>query len=230
MSRKKTFLFALKATVPVMAGYLVLGLGFGLLLESCGYGWQWAALMSAVIYAGSMQYAAVGLLTGGASLLTAALVTLAVNFRHLFYGVAMLEKYRDTGPAKPYLIFSLTDETFSLVCSPVLPVRMDRRKYYVLVSALDQCYWVLGSVLGGVLGRTLPFNTEGVDFAMTALFVVIFLEQWEETDRHLPALTGLGVSLVCLLLFGPSNFLIPASLLITAALFGEKRRLSEAEE
>lgn len=226
MKDKKTFLFAFKATLPVLAGYFVLGAGLGMLFVSKGYDWWWAPLSGVVIYAGSMQFVALDLLTSGASLVTAALMALAVNFRHLFYGVSMLEKYRGTGAAKPYLIYSLSDETFSLVCSPDIPEGVDRKRYYLLVSLLDQLYWVAGSLIGALAGGALTFNTEGIDFAMTALFVVIFVEQWEKADSHLPALTGLGISLVCLLIFGASAFLIPALLIITAALFAEKRAIT----
>ncbi|MDY3918938.1 MAG: AzlC family ABC transporter permease [Candidatus Limivivens sp.] len=216
---RKTFKYSFFATLPVMAGYLVLGIGFGILLNDKGYSFWWAIFMSVGIYAGSMQYVGVDLLAGGASLISAALMTLMVNARHLFYGISMVEKYRDIGPAKPYLIYALTDETYSLVCDPKLPEGVNRKAYLTLVSLLDQSYWVLGSFLGGLLGSALTFNSEGIDFAMTALFVVIFVEQWENTKQHIPALLGLGVSLVCLVAFGSSGFLIPAMAGITAGLF-----------
>ncbi len=211
--------YSFLATLPVMAGYIVLGFGFGILLNNKGYSFLWAVLMSATIYAGSMQYVAVDLLSGGASLLSTALVTLLVNARHIFYGVSMIENYKDTGAAKPYLIFSLTDETYSLVCSPQLPEGIDRKKYYLAVSFLNQCYWVFGSFLGGLLGSAISFNTTGIDFAMTALFVVVFVEQWEKTNQHIPALLGLAASVVCLLIFGSANFLIPTMFCIPTGLF-----------
>jgi 4-azaleucine resistance transporter AzlC len=213
-----------------MAGYLVLGMGFGILMQDKGYGWWWAALMSLSIYAGSMQYVAVDLIAGGASLITAALMTIMVNIRHLFYGITMLNRYKNTGKAKPYLIYSLTDETFSLVCSPDLPKSVDQKRYYLYVSALDQCYWVIGSILGGLIGSALPFDTTGVDFAMTALFAIIWLEQWEKSENHLASVTGLIISILCLLIFGADQFLIPSMLIITAALIVEKRWLEEEVE
>jgi 4-azaleucine resistance transporter AzlC len=172
----------------------------------------------------------VDLLAGGASLLSAALMTLMVNARHIFYAVTMLTRYRDTGKLKPYLIFSLTDETFSLVCAPELPAGIDRRYYYFFVSALNQSYWVTGSIIGGILGNAFTFNTAGVDFSMTALFVIIFIEQWESTRDHRAALTGLIASVACLLLFGPSRFLIPAILLITAILLLLRGKLEKEVE
>ena len=167
--------------------------------------------MSGLIYAGSMQYVAIDLLAGGASLISAAIMTLMVNARHLFYGISMLERYKDTGAAKPYLIFALTDETYSVVCSGGVPEGVDR-------SLLNQLYWIAGGVAGALLGSVLPFDTTGIDFSMTALFLVVMTEQWKASRDHTPALVGLGVSLVCLLVFGSSDFLIPSMVGITAAL------------
>ena len=218
MGKLKTFKYAFVRSLPIMAGYIVLGLGFGVLLQSKGYGVGWALAMGGLIYAGSMQYVAIDLLAGGASLISAALMTLMVNARHLFYGISMLERYKDTGAVKPYLIFALTDETYSVVCSGDVPDGVDRKKYYFWVSLLDQFYWVVGCVAGALLGSVLPFDTTGIDFSMTALFLVVMVEQWRSTRDHTPALVGLGVSLVCLLIFGSSNFLIPSMIGITVAL------------
>ena len=215
---KITGKYAFRQSLPVMAGYLVLGMGFGVLLETKGYGVFWALAMSLFIYAGSMQYVAIDLLTGGASLISAALMTLMVNARHLFYGISMIERYRDTGAAKPYLIFSLTDETFSLVCSGNVPRGVDQKKYYLLVSFFNQCYWVAGSVAGSLVGSLLTFNTEGIEFAMTALFLVVFTEQWKSTKNHISAVTGVAASVVCLVIFGPDRFVIPAMAAITVLL------------
>ncbi len=211
-------------TLPVMAGSLFLGTGFGMLLQSKGYGILWSVAMSGFIYAGSMQYLAIDLLCGGASLITAAITTLMVNARHLFYGISMIGAYQDTGAYKPYLIFALTDETYSLNCGALPAGVEDAPAYYFLVSLFNHCYWVLGSLLGAVLGFVIPFNTEGIDFALTALFVTVFVEQWLSTKDHIPAIIGLCASVVCLAVFGSGNFLIPAMVLITAllALYGKK--------
>lgn len=214
---RKTFPLALKASLPVMAGYIVLGMGFGVLLEKQGYSFLWAGLMSLTIYAGSMQYAALDLSSGGATLITTALMTLMINARHFFYGLSMLDRYRGTGRKKPYLIFALTDETYSLVCGQ-LPEEAEPVDFCFLVSLLNQIYWIAGSLLGSLLGALLPFDSTGMDFAMTALFVVIFVEQWQGTENHIPALLGLGISLGCLLLLGPTAFVIPAMVLITLAM------------
>lgn len=205
-------------SLPVMAGYIVLGIGFGILLKKAGYGLFWSFLMSFTIYAGSMQYVGVSLLTSGASLLSTALTTLVVNARHLFYGVSMIDKYKDAGGKKPYLIFSLTDETYSLLCTGEYPEGADKNWYYFWVSLYNQSYWVLGSVLGSILGTVIAFDTAGIEFSMTALFVTVFVEQWLSTKNHLPAIAGLTCSIVCLLLFGAESFLIPTMISITIVL------------
>lgn len=206
-------------TVPVMTGYLVLGFGFGMILKANGFDILLALAMSVFIYAGSMQYVAIGLLTGGASLITAALTALMVNARHLFYGVSMLDRYRNTGKCKPYLIFALTDETYSLVCRehPSIP-EAEWSRYALLVSVFNHAYWVTGSVLGAVAGTLLSFDSTGIDFALTALFVTVLLDQWLHTKKHAPAIIGAAASAVCLLLFGRDGFLIPAMLAITLLL------------
>ena len=216
---KKVFRPALTATLPVMAGYLILGFGFGIIIKANGYSTALAAAMSIFIYAGSMQYAAIGLMTGGASLITTALTTLMVNIRHLFYGVSMLEKYQHAGKAKPYLIFALTDETYSLVCgdSPSIAPE-DRTNYELLVSLLNHLYWIVGSVAGAVAGSLIQFNSQGIDFALTALFLTVFTDQWLNAKKHGPALIGLGASAACLLIFGAERFLIPAMLIIALSL------------
>ena len=215
-------------SIPVMAGYIVLGIGFGILLRSAGYGVLWALAMSVFIYAGSMQYVGVGLLAGGASVITTILTTLMVNARHLFYSISMIDRYRDSGKYKPYLIFALTDETYSLLCDGKTPEGEDPNKYRFLVSAFNHSYWVAGSVAGSLLGTVLPFSTAGIEFAMTALFLASFTEQWIENKDHIPAITGVVSTLLCLLIFGAERFLIPAMLLITLVLTLRRKRTGNA--
>lgn len=216
---RKVFKPALAATLPVMAGYLILGFGFGIIIKANGYSTALAAAMSIFIYAGSMQYVAIGLMTGGASLITTALTTLMVNIRHLFYGVSMLEKYQNTGKARPYLIFALTDETYSLVCGELPGLAPeDRTNYELLVSLLNHLYWIVGSIAGAVAGSLIRFNSQGIDFALTALFLTVFTDQWLTAKKHGPALIGLGASVASLLIFGKDNFLIPAMLIIALTL------------
>ena len=205
-------------TLPVMAGYIVLGMGFGILLRVNGYGILWALAMSLFIYAGSMQFVGISLITGGASLISTALTTLMVNARHLFYGISMIRRYRGAGLKKLYLMHALTDETYSLVCTEGAPEGENPHNYYFLISLFDHFYWVAGSVLGSLVGSMLSFDTSGIDFAMTALFVTVFVEQWLTTREHRPALVGICASAACLLIFGSDSFLIPAMVVITAAL------------
>ena len=207
-----------------MAGYVVLGTGFGILLRNAGYGVLWAAAMSLLIYAGSMQYVGVSLLTGGASVLTTLLTTFMVNARHLFYSISMVDTYKDAGRYKPYMIFALTDETYSLLCDGKVPEGADPNTYRFLVSLFNQSYWVTGCVIGSLLGSVLPFSTAGIEFSMTALFIASFTEQWLTTRDHIPALTGLLSTLLCLVIFGKDRFLIPAMLLITLVLTLLRRR------
>ena len=226
---KKTFSTAFSATLPVMAGYLILGFGFGIIMKANGFSTALAAAMSIFIYAGSMQYVAISLMTGGATLVTTALTTLTVNIRHLFYGISMLEKYQNAGKAKPYLIFALTDETYSLVCGelPNIPPE-EQVNYRFLVSILNHLYWILGSVAGAVAGSLIQFNSQGIDFALTALFLTVFTDQWLTSKRHGPALIGLGASVASLLLFGGDNFLIPAMTIIALALCLYKKEENHA--
>ena len=212
-------------TLPVMTGYIALGIGFGILLYSKGYGILWSVLMGAFIYAGSMQYAAVNLITGGASLITTALTTLFVNARHLFYGISMLEKYKGTGNKKPYLIFALTDETYSLLCGNDYPENINKDKYQLMVSLFNHIYWVVGCATGSLIGLAIPFDTAGIDFCMTALFVTLFVEQWLSTKEHIPALIGLASSVACLAIFGKDAFLIPSMVVITLLLILFKKQL-----
>lgn len=214
-------------TLPVMAGYLVLGFGFGVIGVESGVGIWWVLAMSVFVYAGSMQYVAVSLLTSGASLITAALTTLMVNARHLFYGISMIAPYKKAGKYKPYLMFALTDETYSLVCTEDAE-KDGFHRYAFLVSLVNQCYWVIGSLLGALVGTLVTFNTAGVEFAMTALFITVFTEQWKTTRDHRPALIGVGVSALCLLIFGADRFLIPSMIVISLVLsFFRKRLLKE---
>lgn len=205
-------------SIPVMAGYIVLGIGFGILLRSAGYGVLWAAAMSLFIFAGSMQYVGVGLLQGGASVLTTVITTVMVNARHLFYSISMVDKYKDAGKYKPYMIFALTDETYSLLSDGNVPEGTEPNLHRMLVSLFNHSYWVAGSIIGSLLGGVLPFSTAGIEFSMTALFAAAFTEQYLTEKDHVPALTGLLCTLACLVIFGRDRFLIPAMLLITLVL------------
>lgn len=216
--------FAFAQSVPVMLGYIFLGIAFGLMLQDAGYSFWWAFFSSVFIYAGSMQFVLVTLLTGGASLFYSAIMTLFINGRHLFYGLSFLEKFRKMGKFYPYMIFSLTDETYSVLCGLKVPQGMSEKKVSFLIALFDHCYWIMGSVLGALIGELITFDTTGIDFSMTALFVVIVLNQWLENKEHRPALLGAVIGVLCLLIFGPDKFLLPALTFIALILIGVRRK------
>lgn len=219
---------ALKAafphTIPVFAGYCFLGMSYGFLMKASGFPFWYPILTSLVIFAGSMEFMTVNLLLGAFDLLQAFALTLMINARHLFYGLSMLGKYRNMGVKKPYLIFGLTDETFSVNCATEPPENVDRGLFYLLITLLDHSYWVLGATLGGIFGSLITFNTEGLDFVMTALFVVILLEHLLTTPDNRSAVTGMVLSVGMLLLFGAEGFMLPAmaSILIVLTLRSRK--------
>lgn len=227
---RKTLAAAFPVTVPVLMGYLAIGMAFGLMLQSIGYGVGWAFLMSLTIYAGSGQYLGVSLLATGAPLTQVAFLTLVINFRHLVYGLSMLEKFRGMGLRKLYMIFSLTDETYALLSSARAPEGVDEKNYYFCVAMMNQSYWIAGSVLGSLAGAALGFDTTGVDFAMTALFLVIAVGQWKAAGGHLPALLGGAATLISLLVAGAEDMLLPALAIIVIALTALRPRLDAAAE
>lgn len=222
---------ALKAafphTIPVLTGFLFLGIAYGILMNSKGYGFGWTVLMSSLAFAGSAQYVAIYFLTSVFNPIYALLLTLVVNARHLFYGISLLDKYKDTGKFKPYLIFGLCDETFSIICSTDPPEGIDRNWFMFFITLLDHCYWVLGSALGGLLGYMVSFNTKGLDFVLTALFVVIFIGQWKTQENHGPAVIGVVCTIICLAIFGQGNFIIPSMIAILAVLTIFRKRLTK---
>lgn len=221
--------FAFKQSVPVMLGYIFLGIAFGLMLQDAGYHFLWAFAISVCVYAGSMQFIMVTLLSGGASLVYAAVMTLFINGRHIFYGFSFIEKYQKMGKAYPYMVFSLTDETYSLLCSTRIPPEVDEKKAAFWISFLDQCYWVTGSVIGGLAGQFIAFDTTGIDFSMTALFVAIVVEQWQEIKCHIPAVTGAAASLLFLVTLGADRFILPALTLCVLLLLLMRKKI-EGEE
>lgn len=205
---------ALKAafphTIPILAGFLFLGMTYGIYMNAAGFSFLYPMLMSLTIFAGSMEFVAVNLLLGAFNPLQALVMTLMINARHVFYGISMLDKFKGLGAKRFYLIFGMCDESFSINCTAEPPAGVDRGWFMFFVTLLNQLYWFTGSTLGGIFGSLLTFNTEGLDFVMTAMFVVIFLEQWLKDKSHLPALAGLGLSLICLLVFGADSFILPA--------------------
>ena len=208
--------FAFHRTVPVMFGYLFLGFAFGVLMAQAGYSALWCGLASIVIFAGSMQFLLVELLSSGAALGLAAVMTLLINSRHLFYGLSFIERFKKLGAVRHYATFALTDETYSVLCA--LPEELTTPRRVLLISLMDHLYWIAGSVLGGLAGAALPFDTTGLDFCMTAFFVIIFIEQWLSSKSHVPALTGLCSAVLFLALLGPDAFILPSLIVTVAAL------------
>lgn len=207
---KKTLQFAFLKTIPILLGFLFLGIAFGLLLEKAGYGVLWAFFISTFVYAGSMQFVLISFLGTEISLLSVALMTLSVNCRHMFYGLSFLDRFKAMGKAYPYMIYTLTDETYSLLCSTKIPKDLKESHVHFSIASLNQFYWVLGSVLGAIIGELIHFDSTGIDFAMTALFLVIFLEQWLSVKNHQSAILGLFCGVGALLAFGPKSFILPA--------------------
>ena len=216
--KRKALRAAFPYTVPVMTGYLVLGISYGVLITASGFPFWMPMITSLTIFAGSMEFVLVNLLLSGFDLLQAFLMTLMINARHLFYGISMLDRYRGMGMKKLYMIFGLTDESFSVNCVTDPPEGVDRSWFMFFVTLLDHSYWFIGTTLGGIFGSLVHFNTEGLDFVMTAMFVVIFMEQWKKDKNHLSAILGLVLPVVCLLMFGAESFMIPAMLAILAGL------------
>lgn len=213
---------ALKAafpyTIPILAGFLFLGMTYGIYMHSLGFSFVYPMLMSMTIFAGSMEFVTANMLLGAFNPLQALVMTLMINARHLFYGLSMLDRFKGLGLKKIYLIYGMCDESFSVNCSAEPPEGVDRGWFMFFVTLLNQLYWVSGATLGGLMGNLVRFSTEGLDFVMTAMFVVIFLEQWLKDKNHTSALLGLGLSLLCLIAFGADNFIIPSMLAILAML------------
>lgn len=225
------YLKALKAafpyTVPIFAGFWFIALTYGIYMNAEGFGFLYPCFMSMAIFAGSMEFVTVNLLLGQFDPIGALMLTLMVNARHLFYGISMLDKYRGTGLKKLYLIFGMCDESFSINYTAEIPEDVDRGWFMFFVTLLNQIYWVSGATLGGIFGSLIKFNTEGLDFVMTAMFVVIFMEQFLKEKNHIPSFLGLGVSLLCLIIFGADNFIIPSMIGILVILSAARVKLEK---
>lgn len=224
---KEAYKKAFPYTIPVLTGYLFIGIAFGVMFAEKGYSFLWAALMSLLVYAGSAQYLAVNFFVPDISILHVIFLILTVNIRHVFYGISLLDRFDGMGKKRWYMIFSLTDETYSLLCTTTIPDNVDEDHFLFAIASLNQSYWVIGSIIGAVAGSVLPFNAEGIDFAMTALFVVIFVEQWMDKKNRIPEMIGILAAFICLQIFGASNFVLPSMLVIVMILFVSKSKLSK---
>lgn len=205
-------------TIPIMTGFLFLGMTYGIFMKASGFPFWYPMLMSATVFAGSAEFVMVTLLQQTFHPLQVFCMILLINARHLFYGISMLDRYRGMGFKKLYLIFGLCDETFSVAYTAQISENVHRGWFYFFITLLNQSYWVMGATLGGLFGTLIRFNTEGIEFVMTAMFVVIFLNYWMKEKKHVSAVLGIAASAICLMIFGPEQFLLPSMLLITAAL------------
>ena len=226
---KETLKYAFIQTLPVLFGYVFMGMAFGILLEKAGYNFIWAFFISLIIYAGSMQFVLIGMLGGGMGLLSMIVLTLSVQSRHSFYGLSFIEKFKAMGKWGWSMIFSLTDETYSLLCGMNIPKELKEKQVFFTVAALDQSYWIIGCTLGAVIGSFIGFDTTGIDFAMTALFVVIFIEQWYSYQSHLPALVGMVCGVASLVIFGAGAFILPALIASVCLLLVFKNSIKQGE-
>ena len=228
MPTLNTLKYAFVKSIPVLCSYIFLGMAYGILMEEAGFPWYYSLLISLVVYTGAFQFVLTTLLSAGASLVTIGMTALLMNSRQLFYSISFVREFNHMGMAKPYMIHSLTDETYAVNTSLTLPDE-DRRKVELAMAMMCQSYWCLGSSLGGIIGGLLPFSTEGIDFCMTALFVTILVGQWEKTTHHFPAICGILVSVACLFIFGADKFMLPA-LLITSTILIVYNRQREATQ
>lgn len=232
-NKKSTFIFAVKKSLPVLFGYLFLGSAFGIMLYEAGYNWMWAILISLVVYAGSGQFLLVNLLASGASIATTAIMTLFINSRHIFYGLSYIEKFKKGGWRYPFMIFSLTDETYSVNTSfSDVPDDVDETKARYLIGLFDHIYWILGSVIGSLAGQNIPIDFTGIDFSMTAIFVVVFVDLMIEQKgrRRLVGPLGIISAVLCLVIFGMDNFLLPSLVLTVAVLSAGKGYFDKNKE
>ncbi|HJD25553.1 MAG TPA: azaleucine resistance protein AzlC [Candidatus Blautia intestinipullorum] len=227
---KKAFKAAFPYTIPIFAGFWFLGLTYGIYMNVSGFSFLYPMLMSITIFAGSMEFITANMLLGSFNPVQAFLMTLMINARHLFYGISMLDRFRGTGLKKLYLIFGMCDETFSINYTAEIPSDVDRGWFMFFVTLLNHFYWFSGSALGGIFGSFIHFDTEGLDFVMTAMFVVIFMEQWLKDKQHISALLGLGISILCLLIFGADNFIIPSMAAMLLMLTGMRKPIERREE
>jgi len=210
--RKNAFL----KSIPIMCSYIFVSMAYGIMMENAGFDWYYSLFVSLTVYTGAFQFVLITFLSGGASIVTIALTALLMNSRQTFYSLTFLKDFQKMGRRKLYMIHTMTDETYAVNCTLDLPEK-EKEDTMFLVAFFSRCYWMAGAVLGGVLGQLLPFDMEGIDFCMTALFVIIFIDQWEKTRKHIPAVTGLGIGILCLVIFGQKSFMLPA-LLITSGI------------
>ena len=210
-------------SIPIFCSYVFVSMAYGMMMASAGFPWYDSLLVSLTVYTGAFQFVLITFLSSGASLITIALNALLMNSRQSFYSITFLKEFKQMGRRKLYMIHTMTDETYAVNCTLDLP-KKEKEDTMFLVALFSRCYWIVGSVLGGILGQIIPFDLTGLDFCMTALFLIIFIDQWEKAEKHTPALTGLGIGVICLLIFGENRFMLPALLIVSALLLLFQRK------
>nr|WP_292206165.1 AzlC family ABC transporter permease [Butyrivibrio sp.] len=217
MDKKNIFKYAFIKSIPIMCSYLFVSMAYGILMEEAGFAWYYSLLVSLTIYTGAFQFVLTTLLSAGASIITIAVTAFFMNSRQTFYSLSFVDDFGSMGLKKPYMIHTMTDETYAVNCTLELQ-GAEKKQTMFWVAFLSRCYWMIGAVIGGVLGQLIPFSMEGIDFCMTALFVIIFIDQWEKADTHFPALAGLAIGIICLLIFGENQFMLPALIIVSMLL------------
>lgn len=210
-------------SIPIFCNYVFVSMAYGMMMASAGFPWYDSLLVSLTVYTGAFQFVLIAFLSSGASLITIALTALLMNSRQSFYSLTFLKEFKQMGRRKLYMIHTMTDETYAVNCTLDLP-KKEKADTMFLVALFSRCYWMIGSVIGGILGQIIPFDLTGIDFCMTALFLIIFIDQWEKAEKHTPALTGLGIGILCLLIFGENRFMLPALLIVSALLLLFQRK------
>ena len=210
-------------SIPIFCSYVFVSMAYGMMMASAGFPWYDSLLVSLTVYTGAFQFVLITFLSSGASLITLALTALLMNSRQSFYSLTFLKEFKQMGRRKLYMIHTMTDETYAVNSTLDLP-KKEKEDTMFLVALFSRCYWMIGSVLGGILGQIIPFDLTGIDFCMTALFLIIFIDQWEKAEKHTPALTGLGIGILCLLIFGENRFMLPALLIVSAILLLFQRK------
>ncbi|MGN0294429.1 MAG: AzlC family ABC transporter permease [Lachnospiraceae bacterium] len=224
--KKEILLRSFTASLPIMCSYLFVSMAYGIMMEEAGFGWYYSLLISMTVYTGAFQFVLITFLSSGASLLTIGLTALLMNSRQTFYSLSFIDTFKKMGRKKLYMIHTMTDETYAVNCSLNMEEH-DKEEVMFHVALFSRCYWMIGAVAGGIMGQIIPFELEGIDFCMTALFVIIFIDQWEKTENHKPALTGLGAGIICRLLFDKNSFMLPALLLTSGLLLAQQKRKRE---
>ena len=210
-------------SIPIFCSYVFVSMAYGMMMAFAGFPWYDSLLVSLTVYTGAFQFVLITFLSSGASLITIALTALLMNSRQSFYSITFLKEFKQMGRRKLYMIHTMTDETYAVNCTLDLP-KKEKEDTMFLVALFSRCYWIVGSVLGGILGQIIPFDLTGLDFCMTALFLIIFIDQWEKAEKHTLALTGLGIGVICLLIFGENRFMLPALLIVSALLLLFQRK------